>query len=194
MFKELWWCNYCFCCGRGVGAVGNPYIASEAKQICLHSKCFLDDIAKPYFCGGMEVCLCITSQCQFPKQDGSPTCVCCNKKVAGGDTAAWKPALFDYNATFDQTFWLYYLLCLGCGVSSPGADKRPLFAEQEKQLCISKGVKLSKPFEDGVLCSGLGTFLCFWEQLEIPPAASNPVFQCFGFPKGKSSGKPCSYP
>jgi hypothetical protein len=193
MFKEMWWCGYFFCCGRGCGGVGNPYIGSEAKEICLHSKCYLDDIMKPFLCGGMDVCLCMTSQCQFPPADGSPTCVCCNKKLAGGETNSWAPKLFDYTAGFGQTFWLYYLVCLGCGVSSPQADSRPCFAQQEKQLCISKGVKLYQPMQDGVLCSGLGTFLCIWDQLEIPPASGNPGCQICGFPKGKSSGTPFSY-
>eukprot|EP00490_Sorites_sp_Unknown_P020558 CAMPEP_0114661798 /NCGR_PEP_ID=MMETSP0191-20121206/23342_1 /TAXON_ID=126664 /ORGANISM="Sorites sp." /LENGTH=44 /DNA_ID= /DNA_START= /DNA_END= /DNA_ORIENTATION= len=25
MFNELWWLNYCFCEGVGIGAVGNPF-------------------------------------------------------------------------------------------------------------------------------------------------------------------------
>ena len=41
MFSELWWLNYCFCEGVGIGAVGNPFFGGEAVNICLHSKCFL---------------------------------------------------------------------------------------------------------------------------------------------------------
>lgn len=39
MFNELWWLNYCFCEGVGIGAVGNPFFGGEAVNICLHSKC-----------------------------------------------------------------------------------------------------------------------------------------------------------
>ena len=41
MFNELWWLNYCFCEGVGIGAVGNPFFGGEAVNICLHSKCTL---------------------------------------------------------------------------------------------------------------------------------------------------------
>eukprot|EP00437_Effrenium_voratum_P001511 CAMPEP_0181431730 /NCGR_PEP_ID=MMETSP1110-20121109/18402_1 /TAXON_ID=174948 /ORGANISM="Symbiodinium sp., Strain CCMP421" /LENGTH=52 /DNA_ID=CAMNT_0023555111 /DNA_START=59 /DNA_END=213 /DNA_ORIENTATION=- len=35
MFSELWWLNYCFCEGVGIGAVGNPFFGGEAVNICL---------------------------------------------------------------------------------------------------------------------------------------------------------------
>ena len=35
-FSELWWLNYCFCEGVGIGAVGNPFFGGEAVNICLH--------------------------------------------------------------------------------------------------------------------------------------------------------------
>ena len=39
MFNELWWLNYCFCEGVGIGAVGNPFFGGEAVNICLQSRC-----------------------------------------------------------------------------------------------------------------------------------------------------------
>ena len=32
---QLWWLNYCFCEGVGIGAVGNPFFGGEAVNICL---------------------------------------------------------------------------------------------------------------------------------------------------------------
>ena len=84
MFNELWWLNYCFCEGVGIGAVGNPFFGGEAVNICLHSKCEMTDIGDP-FCSNIRVCLCLTDQCSLPPAPGSPICVCFNKKLAGDD-------------------------------------------------------------------------------------------------------------
>lgn len=196
MFNEAWWMNYCFCFGQAIGDIGNPYFASEAKNLCLKSTCQMTEIGNP-FCGGISTMCCITNQCQFPPMAGSPTCVCFNKTLAAGAAKSgsdeWKPVLFDYTAAFGDTFWLYYLLCGGVGCSGLSASGRPLYAVMQKQLCIKQGVRLVPPVEDGVLCSSLGTQLCCWSQLEIPPAAGNPKFKCCGFPKRGSNAKPMAY-
>ncbi len=44
---QLWWLNYCFCEGVGIGAVGNPFFGGEAVNICLHSRCEMTDIGDP---------------------------------------------------------------------------------------------------------------------------------------------------
>lgn len=196
MFTEAWWLNYCFCFGRAIGDIGNPYFASDGKNLCLRSTCQMVGIGDP-FCSQVSVTCCITSQCQFPAMPGSPTCVCFNKTLAAGAAKGgesdWRPDLFDYTANFKDTFWLYYFLCAGVGCSGLSANGRPLYAMQQKQLCISQGVRLVPPVENGVLCSGLGTALCCWTQLEIPPAPNNPKFKCCGFPKGGSNAKPMAY-
>ena len=158
MFNELWWLNYCFCEGVGIGAVGNPFFGGEAVNICLHSRCEMTDIGDP-FCSNIRVCLCITDQCSLPPAPGSPICVCFNKKLAGAD--GWSgQQLFDWSTSFGDTFWLYYIFCFGIGFSAPSANGRPLFAVQVKELCIKGGTKLATPMEGGKLCSAVSTRLC----------------------------------
>ena len=60
MFNELWWLNYCFCEGVGIGAVGNPFFGGEAVNICLQSRCHLASLVlsllrviSPSWPGGM---------------------------------------------------------------------------------------------------------------------------------------------
>merc|ERR1719265_1534119 len=149
------------------------------------------------FCDGLQVCCCVTQQTALPPIPGSPLCVCFNKKLAGADsTGNWAPRLFDYTSNFDDTFWIYYLFCGGLGVSGIQANNRPLYGVMNKELCIKQAVRLVPPVEDGILCSGVGTALCFWDQLELPPPKGTPGFKCFGFPKkeGMSSNvAPMSY-
>ena len=192
MFNELWWLNYCFCEGVGIGAVGNPFFGGEAVNICLHSRCEMTDVGDP-FCSNIRVCLCITDQCSLPPAEGSPICVCFNKKLAGGD--GWSgQQLFDWSTSFGDTFWLYYIFCMGLGFSAPQANGRPLFAVQVKELCIKGGTKLTTPMEGGKLCSMVSTRLCFWEQCALPPAEEAPMFVCFNLLNKKgASAKPLAY-
>jgi len=185
MFKEAWWLNYCFCAGRAIGDIGNPYFGSESKNICIHQTCEMTDVGDP-FCDSIGVTCCITSQCAFPPKSGSPTLVCCNKTLAGGgSTGGWKPQLFEWTAGFENQWWLFYIIFGGYGFNGLEANGRPLYAIMNKELCIKSAAKLYKPLEGGVWCSGVGTALCCWEQLQFPPADGNPFFKCCGFPKNK---------
>jgi len=179
MLTDAWWCTYAYCCGQAIGDVGNPFFGAEARNLCLHGRCEMTDVADP-FCSGVNVMLCCTSQCQLLPLEGSPTVVCCNKPLAGEKGDKWKPVLFDFKPSFDQQFWLYYLIFGGCSMHAPGANDRPLLASMSKQLCIKQGLKLAPPVEDGVLCTSLGTNLCFWSQLEFPPSDKAKFCACFG--------------
>jgi len=196
MFSDGWWLQYCCCRGVVIGNVGEPYAGSEARNFCLHETCELTSVGDP-FCSGIGVECCITSQCAFPKIDGSPTCVCCNKKLAGGDTGSWKPTLFDFTFGFDNQFWLYYFLCAGVSVHGLQKDGRPLLGFMSKRLCIKEAGRCTAPIQEGVFCSGVGTFLCCWNQAQFPPAPDNPKIACCGWKmnKGNSSVKaaPFSY-
>merc|ERR1719401_1196093 len=95
-FDEGWWCYYLVCCGRIVGNVGEPYFGGESKRLCSHETCECVGFGDP-FCSNIETQCCLTSQCAIPPLQGSPTCVCCTKKVAAGDTSQWKPKLFEWS-------------------------------------------------------------------------------------------------
>lgn len=185
MFAEAWWLNYCFCVGRAIGDCGNPYAGADVKEICVHTRCELTEVGDP-LCEGLAVECCITSQCAFPPKSGSPTCVCCNKTLAGGgSTSGWKPQLFEWTAGFEDQWWCYYCFCAGVGLHGLMANDRPIYGEMVKELCIRQSRRLYQPCDQGVWCSGMSTFLCCWEHVQYPPAPGNPGFKCCGFPKDK---------
>jgi len=189
MFEEAWWLQYCCCRGVAIGTVGDPYFAAEARSLCIHETCECVDVGNP-FCSGIAVECCITTQCAFPKQQGSPVCACCNKTCGGGDTSAWKPQLFDYTFQWDGQFWLYYFICGGYSCHGCGAGGRPILGFVHKEFCIREAGRCVAPIQEGVLCSGLGTQLCYWTQSQFPPvskADGNPCIACCGIKMNKTA-------
>jgi hypothetical protein len=195
MLKDAWWLQYCICKGTALGTVGDPYFGAESRNLCIHEKCECADFGSP-FCSNIAVECCITSQCSFPKIDGSPVCVCCNKKLAGEDGSKWKPKLFTYEFDFKNQFWLYYFLCAGVSVHGCQANGRPILGFQVKEFCIQEEGKCTAPIQGGVLCSGVSTTLCCWNQCQFPPnMAKQPKFACCGFKIGgeQPSSKPSPF-
>jgi len=193
MFNELWWLNYCICRGVGVGNVSAPLFGEESRNLCMHGSCELTGVGDPFCKSNVTEC-CITSQCQFPKAEGSPTCVCFNKPLAGAESVgSWKQGIFQAEYGFADQFWLYYLLCAGVSVHGLRANKRPLFGLVQKQFCIKRQAQLVQPVGgDGNLCSGMGTQLCFWAHCQFPPAPEadgNPTFACFNKIRMKNKDK-----
>lgn len=183
MFRHAWWLQYCCCKGVAIGSIGNPYFAAESRNFCIHETCQLTEIGGP-FCSNVGVNCCLTSQCAFPPVEGSPTCVCCSKKLAG-DGSGWKPKLFSHTFNFDDQFWCIYFVCAGYSVHGIGANGRPVLGFQAKELCIKTEGKCTAPIQDGVCCSGVGTQLCCWQQMQFPPAEKAPKFACCGWKLNK---------
>jgi len=198
MFKNAWWLTYCVCGGRAVGDVGNPLFGGEAKQLCEHARCEMTDVGDP-FCSDVSTFLCFTTQCSFPKVEGSPTCACCNKTLAGGDnTSSWKPQLFADTVNWGDQFWLCYLLCFGESVHVPQAAGKPLLAMQRKFFCIKEGLQCVSLAEDGVYCATLSTALCCWDQCQFPKRKDSPgpviiCGKCGNQPDKGSNVAPMSY-
>jgi hypothetical protein len=200
MFSDLWWLNYCICRGIGIGNFGAPLFGSEGKNLCIHQSCQCDEVGNPFCKQNVTEC-CITSQCEFPPAKGSPTCVCFNKKLAGGETTEWKQNIFEAEYGFGDQFWVYYFICAGCSVHAMNANKRSCIQVVRKNLCIKEMAQSVQPVgEDGNFCSAVGTSLCFWEQCAFPPASEadgNPMFTCFNMcrvkNKDKTGGKLCAY-
>lgn len=187
MFKEMWWCNYCVCCGRGIGDIGNPLVGGINKQLCILQSCQMTDVGDP-FCGGLNVFCCVTEQCHIPPTEGSPTCACFGKTLVGSVGDAWKAELFDYKPNWKQAgFPVIYVVCCGSFLHAPGANGAPLLGAKSKFLCIQEAMKLVSPVEDGIFCASASTFLCCWDQCELPPNKGNPGFKCVGKPDGGKS-------
>lgn len=188
---DMCWLEYCCCYGMALGPLGDPLFGSEQRNLCIHQTCQCTDFGNP-LCENISVNICLTSQCAFPPISGSPTCVCCSKKLAGTDGVSdWKPKLFDLELNFDAegTYWLYYIFCGGLAAHKPLEGNRPIFGASVKQLCIKQQTKCVSPIQDGILCSGLGTQLCCWSQMQIPPAEGNPMIAICGWRmKNKKQG------
>mmetsp|Transcript_43830 Transcript_43830/g.115915 ORF Transcript_43830/g.115915 Transcript_43830/m.115915 type:complete len:206 (-) Transcript_43830:446-1063(-) len=173
VLNDTQWLIYCCCGGQGIGPVGDPLCASEVKQLCIRGSSSTTDISgEDGLCNQVEVCLCITQQCQFPPVEDAPVCACCNKKCGGSKgSTKWKADLFDKSKIMDDTFWMYYFLCSGCGINKMDQG---LFSAQFKELCCRGYSNIEAPSIDGVFCSGVQTSLCFWSEFQIPPAKPNP--------------------
>merc|ERR1712110_1016069 len=117
----------------------------EGKELCMRGSCTTTDIMTPEegLCGGMSVFLCITEHGQIPPLAGAPKCICFNKPLAPGGEITRKDALFDYKQIFDETFWLYYMFCVGCGFIGIGKG-RPVIGSQYKECCIKGGSNFEK--------------------------------------------------
>eukprot|EP00437_Effrenium_voratum_P033974 CAMPEP_0181477146 /NCGR_PEP_ID=MMETSP1110-20121109/42067_1 /TAXON_ID=174948 /ORGANISM="Symbiodinium sp., Strain CCMP421" /LENGTH=130 /DNA_ID=CAMNT_0023602441 /DNA_START=58 /DNA_END=448 /DNA_ORIENTATION=+ len=110
MFSELWWLNYCFCEGVGIGAVGNPFFGGEAVNICLHSKCEMTDIGDP-FCSSMRgACASRTSALSLqPRARPSASASTRSSQVAtdgaGSSSSIGLPALETPSGSTTSSAW-----------------------------------------------------------------------------------------
>lgn len=188
IFQDTWWLEFCLCGGLGFSTkkISEPLIGSEVKQLCLHSTCVTAELnpADGVFAITQVMC-CLTEHFQVPPMTGAPKkCLCCKKKPKEGDTPSdeFQGDLYDIATIFDSTFWLYYFMCCGVGVNIPGKD-RPIFVQKYKQLWCRQTTKLVPVVEGGVLCSGLSTACCLWEQCEFPCIKKGPIVACCGFKK-----------
>jgi hypothetical protein len=175
VLNDTKWLVYCCCGGQGLGPFGDPLVAAETKQMCIRSSASTTNIMdEDGLCNSVEVCLCIQQQMQFPPLEVAPACAICNKKFGGplGSTK-WKANLFEQSKIMDETFWLYYFLCSGCGINAKMDNG--IFSAQGKSLCCRGYSNLESPSIDGVWCSQVGTTLCFWSECQMPPAKPNPT-------------------
>jgi len=195
ILSDTWWIYYCCCGGTGIGPFSDPLVGSDVKELCLRSACACDPNpgGELGFIHNMSVFCCITEHCQIPPMANTPKCIMCATGSKKGNSLSYKNALFDYGQIFNETFWLYYVFCFGCGVSKPGAG-RPYLAMQEKFLFVTQTVALVPPVEDGVMCSGVGTECCLWMQCQMPPAPNAPKFKLCGKVKAGSGGNGAAIP
>jgi len=174
VFGDTKWLYYCLCEGCGIGPFSDPLIAAETKELCLRSSVSTTDISgEDGLCNQTEVCLCMTEHCQLPPLEGAPTCACFNMKFGGSmGSTKWKATLFEQSKIMDDTFWVYYFICAGCGVNKMDQG---LFSAEFKELCCRGYTNIEPPIIDGVLCSSVGTECCIWSECQLPPAQGNPM-------------------
>jgi hypothetical protein len=101
--------------------------------------------------------------------------MCFNKPLGGdkrGDGTEYdKLSPLEIGQVMDDTFWLYYLFCLGCGINKM---KGPLLQAQAKEICCQGAAGLEGVSTEGVFCSQMATALCIWQECRLPPSPGNP--------------------
>jgi len=189
IFDDTTWLLYCCCGGWGCGKVGEPLIGAESKTLCCRSSAMTADVmAEDGLCGGVSICLCITEQFQIPPVEEAPTCACFNQKCGGSKgSTKWKADLFEKAKIMDDTFWIYYYLCGGCGINKMDQG---IYAVQFKELCCRGYTQIESPVVDGVFCGSVGTECCIWSEFQLPPAADgSPMVAICTWRKNKAANQ-----
>lgn len=183
VIKNTWMAAYLCCLGSGLGIMDNPLLGYNGKLCCFRARVASVDVIDKkdgifQLAGSF---LCITMHGQFPPKAWTPRCICCNRKFwAGEDKFPPSVGMFDNKMIIEETFWLFYILCLGIGVNRPGAGGRPYLGGSQKLFCVKGQAGLEPVVKDSVLCELTGTMCCFWAQAEFPPQAGNPGIALLG--------------
>jgi len=174
IINDTKWIVYCCCEGWGIGPMDGPLIAAESKQLCLRSSVSTTGVMdEDGLCNQVQVFLCVTQQMQFPPLKDVPVCACFNKKCGPSiGTSSWKADLFDEKGIMDNTFWIMYFLCEGCGINKMDQG---LYSAQFKQLCCRGYTNIESPLIEGVACSSVAKELCIWSECQMPPSKPNPT-------------------
>lgn len=200
VLSDTWWCLYIFCGGNGCSslsdAMAEPVCASDSKQLCIRStgSCTYDfmgteDKYADGLCSGLSVCFCLTEHMQIPPLEGQMKCICFNKKLFGEGSVKHleRGKIFEsLDKIFEGTFWIYYCFCMGLGVSGIGKDNRPLYAGEQKQICVRGSTKLENFNEGNIFCASLGKEFCLWSQCSLMPAPNSHL--CLICNMGKKAG------
>jgi hypothetical protein len=187
VFEDTTWLAYLLCGGRGIGAV-TPLVLSDVKQLCLHTQAGTAEIGgEQGLCNGASTCLCISEHFSIPPAQDTYPCIICGKEIGEKRTTGKVATEVVYKGDdlFKKPFWVYYLFCLGCGVHKP-LNGMPLVGSQFKELCCAGSTQLESPKTNGVFCTTLGTFLCCWDECQMPPAADNPKLACCSWKLNKT--------
>lgn len=96
------------------------------------------------------------------------------KKDAITKASAEAAAALDRDKMFTDAWWLQYCCCKGTALGSVG---NPMFASEERQLCIHKACECTDV--GGPFCMGGKTLCCFTDQCQFPPLEGSPKCVCF---------------
>eukprot|EP00929_Paragymnodinium_shiwhaense_P017359 TRINITY_DN1264_c0_g1_i2.p1 TRINITY_DN1264_c0_g1~~TRINITY_DN1264_c0_g1_i2.p1 ORF type:complete len:221 (-),score=62.69 TRINITY_DN1264_c0_g1_i2:279-941(-) len=192
IFNDTKWCYYMLCSGCGIGPM-SPLVASDEKMLCIHGTCSTANIGgEDGFCYQISNCLCISEHFAIPPAQGTPPCICFNKWIGTTRETGQKSktGIFDFDVFMKDTFWIYYLFCMGVGINKM---KGPLIQAEFKEICCAGSSGMVPPVEDGIFCSQLNTMLCAWAECQMPPAPGNPkcaILTVFRLNKEKAVAAP----
>jgi hypothetical protein len=78
---------------------------------------------------------------------------------------------FSKKKVFEDTTWLLYIICEGCGVGG----LQPWILADNKQLCIHSQSSLDEIMGDQGLCHQAQACLCISQHCALPPAKGTPM-------------------
>jgi len=165
----------------------SPLLASDVKELCIHGSCGTASCGgDDGLCYGIGKVCCIVDHYHFPPGNKTYCCMVCNKGMSAqresGPISKTDKDLFDMDALMKDTFWLYYILCAGCGVDKNFA----MNIKSEFKMLICGGTQgCVAPIEDGICCSAVETTCCIYSEFQLPPAPGNPKIGCCGWKMNK---------
>jgi len=196
VFNDTHWLAYLLCGGEGIGPM-TPLVLSDVKELCLHTQSGTDDfVGAQGVCHNVSSCICVSNHFAIPPAKDSPTCAICNKKFGDkkrGSGSVMKGEVFNSETFFDKPFWCVYCFCTGYAVHMPNATGK-FIASQFKEFCCAGSTVLESPITDGIFFSMLGTFLCCWQECQMPPALGNPKVACCTWKLNKDHSQAPSNP
>jgi len=186
-YKETWWlcANPCHCGGYGfVSASAAPMCMSHEKHCCVETLCQ----SEPWDEGGMGVCFAISKICCFVNHsgwggpnDGVPLFACCGEQC---DRDSGEDVMLKEDAQLmKSTFFLYYCLCTGCGLT-PNCSE-PFCKANRKCCCVRSACYTTDacPSDRDCIYSH-SKFMCCISACTCPPLGGKPdglpACACFG--------------
>lgn len=180
MFKELWWLNYCYCCGQGCGRSDKPILAHESWTACIQCRQELVTDLDIMFCGHQTACICFRSICMVPPRM-MPPCILCNKKPCGGEVKL--PDSEQNHLGHGDTCWPCWCFCMGlncyrtpCG--SLGDEYMHVIRCDTYQLCLHGFCRFRDHGEGFHNCFSVNTCCCFWIHFDCPRPQTAPKCVC----------------
>lgn len=177
---DSWLLNYCFCGGVGLGPIDSLLIYDDMKCCCSHNLYSCSPIVgEDGLCAMYQSACCCSGHCSIGPLEGAPKCVCLKKVPPQDIKIKYKDQFFDYQAIFEDTFWLYYCCCVGTGCHGINTPSRGYCASSQKMLCVRQIAKCEGcTTEEGALCEAVGVNFCCYNDCSFPCRAGNPGFVC----------------
>ena len=173
-FGDLYWLNYCVCCGLGCGSCEKPLCGHISFTACCKAVCCEQRLPLDPACYQVEQCCCLRGICYIPPKD-MPCCIICGLKPFGGEIKMKDPpteSLTHTGGSMTLTWgrWLCWCCCA-----------RPRC--EIKHLCCHHECFLRDHDESFFQCMAMNKCLCCWTHYHCPrPAGGPPCCICFNVP------------
>ena len=181
---DLYWLNYCLCCGLGCGSCDKPLCGHISLTGCCNAVCC--ELKSPVdpACYQPLQCLCLQGISCIPPKDVQ-CCIICGLKPCGGEVKMTDPpgdrlTHTGKNVQLSYGRWLCWSCCSGCHYSEGclGEDFRPHC--EIKHLCCHHECFFYDQGRGFLQCMAMKTCCCCWTHYHCPrPEKAPPCCVCF---------------